>query len=203
VARADAGRIGTVGEQSWQRVRRGVSRHRISSLYGSGSRARSTGTTVKAKVNQRAYKVSKISIIVLAILIPVFAEYGFIPGFEESRAFLVGAAAGVIVLLEGLQVLNKWQENWILYRATCEGLRNEQHLFAEMQALTPISGQRRRRGCWPSGRAAWSWPSIPNGPTPARTRSRRRRGSTKAIPDGDRSFAGVQVDNWVNPWDVT
>ena len=44
----------------------------------------------KAKANQRAYKVSKISIIVLAILIPVFAEYGFIPGFEESRAFLVG-----------------------------------------------------------------------------------------------------------------
>jgi len=85
----------------------------------------------KAKASQRAYKVSKISIVVLAILIPVFAEYGFIPGFEESRAFLVGAAAGVIVLLEGLQVLNKWQENWILYRATCEGLRNEQHLFAE------------------------------------------------------------------------
>jgi len=85
----------------------------------------------KAKTNQRAYKVSKISIIVLAILIPVFAEYGFIPGFGDTRAFLVGAAAGAIVLLEGLQVLNKWQENWILYRATCEGLRNEQHLFAE------------------------------------------------------------------------
>lgn len=85
----------------------------------------------KAKVNQRAYKLSKISIIVLAILIPVFAEYGHIPGFTESRAFLVGAAAGVIVLLEGLQVLNKWHENWVLYRATCEGLRNEQHLFAE------------------------------------------------------------------------
>jgi hypothetical protein len=84
----------------------------------------------KAKTNQRAYKISKISIIVLAILIPVFAEYGHIPGFTESRAFLVGAAAGIIVLLEGLQVLNKWQENWILYRATCEGLRNEEHLFA-------------------------------------------------------------------------
>jgi hypothetical protein len=37
----------------------------------------------KAKASQRAYKVSKISIVVLAILIPVFAEYGFIPGFEE------------------------------------------------------------------------------------------------------------------------
>ena len=100
----------------------------------------------KAKANQRAYKVSKIAIIVLAILIPVFAEYGFIPGFEESRAFLVGAAAGAIVLLEGLQVLNKWQENWILYRATCEGLRNEQHLFAEKAGpyanLRPEAAQR-------------------------------------------------------------
>jgi hypothetical protein len=84
---------------------------------------------------------------VLAMLIPAFAEYGFIPGFEESRAFLVGAAAGVIVLLEGLQVLNKWQENWILCRATCcEGLRNEQHLFAEKAGpyanLRPEAAQR-------------------------------------------------------------
>jgi hypothetical protein len=85
----------------------------------------------KAKYNQRAYKISKIAIIALAILIPVIAEYGFLPGFEDPRALLVGAAAGLIVLLEGLQVLNKWQENWILYRATCEGLRNEQHLYAE------------------------------------------------------------------------
>lgn len=100
----------------------------------------------KAKTNQRAYKVSKISIIVLAILIPVFAEYGHIPGFEASPAFLVGAASGAIVLLEGLQVLNKWQENWILYRATCEGLRNEQHLFAERAGpyagLKPDAAQR-------------------------------------------------------------
>ena len=85
----------------------------------------------KAKSNQRAYKVSKISIVALAILIPVLAEYGHIPGFEGSPAFFVGVAAGAIVLLEGLQVVNKWQENWILYRATCEGLRHEQHLFFE------------------------------------------------------------------------
>jgi hypothetical protein len=85
----------------------------------------------KATANQRAYKVSKISIVALAILIPVIAEYGHIPGFEGSPAFLVGVAAGAIVLLEGLQVVNKWQENWILYRATCEGLRNERHLYAD------------------------------------------------------------------------
>ena len=100
----------------------------------------------KAKANQRAYKVSKMAIIVLAILIPVLAEYGMIEGMYDTRALLVGAAAGVIVLLEGLQVLNKWQENWILYRATCEGLRNEQHLFAEKAGpyagLRPEAAQR-------------------------------------------------------------
>ena len=85
----------------------------------------------KAKANQRAYKASKIAIILLAIAIPVLAEYGFIPGMHDSRAFVVGLAAGAILLLEGLQVLNKWQENWVLYRATCEGLRNEQHLYNE------------------------------------------------------------------------
>ena len=65
---------------------------------------------------------------------------------HDSRALLVGFASGAILLLEGLQVLNKWQENWILYRATCEGLRNEQHLFAEKAGpyagLKPEAAQR-------------------------------------------------------------
>jgi hypothetical protein len=100
----------------------------------------------KAKVNQRAYKASKIAIILLAIAIPVLAEYGYLPGLLDSRALLVGFASGAILLLEGLQALNKWQENWILYRATCEGLRNEQHLFAEKAGpyagLKPEAAQR-------------------------------------------------------------
>jgi hypothetical protein len=101
----------------------------------------------KAKVNQKAYKFSKVAIIVLAISLPIFAEYGFIPGVEhDTRALLVGIAAGAILLLEGLQHLNKWQENWILYRSTCEGLRHEQHLFAEKAGpyanLKPEEAQR-------------------------------------------------------------
>jgi hypothetical protein len=99
----------------------------------------------KAKINQRAYKASKIAIILLAIAIPVLAEYGFV-GEHDTRALLVGFASGAILLLEGLQALNKWQENWILYRATCEGLRNEQHLFAEKAGpyadLKPEPAQR-------------------------------------------------------------
>jgi hypothetical protein len=76
----------------------------------------------KAAANQRAYKASKIAIIICAVFIPIVAEYS---------PLAVGIAAGFILLLEGLQHLNKWQENWILYRSTCESLRNEQHLFNE------------------------------------------------------------------------
>jgi hypothetical protein len=76
----------------------------------------------KAKANQRYYKASKIAIILCAIVIPIVAEFS---------AMAVIVAAGIILLLESMQQLNKWQENWILYRSTCEGLRHEQHLFYE------------------------------------------------------------------------
>jgi hypothetical protein len=62
----------------------------------------------KATPNQRAYKALKIAIIVLAVSMPIVAEWG---------ALAVGVTAGFILLLEGLQHLNKWQENWILYRS--------------------------------------------------------------------------------------
>ncbi len=100
----------------------------------------------KAKANQRAYKASKIAIILLAVSIPILAEYGKLPGLHDTRALLVAIAAGAILLFEGLQQINKWQENWILYRATCEGLRNEQHLFFEKAGpyanLRPEAAQR-------------------------------------------------------------
>lgn len=100
----------------------------------------------KASKAQRAYKAAKITIIVLALALPVLAEYGKIPGFHDSRALLVAIAAGGILLLEGLQQVNKWQENWILYRSTCENLRNERHLFFEKAGpyanLKPQEAQR-------------------------------------------------------------
>jgi hypothetical protein len=100
----------------------------------------------KASKAQQSYKAAKITIIVLALALPVIAEYGEIPGFHDSRALLVAIAAGGILLLEGLQQVNKWQENWILYRSTCENLRNERHLFFEKAGpyanLKPHEAQR-------------------------------------------------------------
>ncbi len=80
----------------------------------------------------------------LAISLPILAEYSHIGDFERAPAFLVGLAAGADPLAR--RVPNKWQENWILYRATCEGLRHEQHLFFEKAGpyanLKPEAAQR-------------------------------------------------------------
>ena len=35
----------------------------------------------------------------------------------------------MIVVLEGLQQLEQYQQNWTTYRATCEQLKHEQFLF--------------------------------------------------------------------------
>ena len=84
----------------------------------------------------------------LAVAIPIVAEYGFIPmpGFEDTRALAGGRCRRRDPAARGLQHLNKWQENWILYRATCEGLRHEQHLFFEKAGpyanLKPETAQR-------------------------------------------------------------
>ena len=130
----------------------------------------------KATVNQRAYKWSKVAIIVLAISLPILAEYGHIGEFERAPAFLVGLAAGAILLLEGLQHLYKWQENWILYRATCEGLRHEQHLFFEEGR--PLCRAQAGPGQSPAGRAnrrVRHGRAFQMGPRPQRQNQNHRR----------------------------
>ncbi len=76
---------------------------------------------VKSRLNQRRFKQLKICQIVLAAAIPVAA--GLTP------AAVVGAAGALIVVLEGLQQLQQYQQNWTSYRATCEQLKHEQFLY--------------------------------------------------------------------------
>jgi hypothetical protein len=76
----------------------------------------------KSGYNQRWFKRLKIGQIVTAAAIPVMAAAS-LPG-----AWMGGAGA-LIVVLEGLQQLQQYQQNWAAYRATCERLKHEQFLF--------------------------------------------------------------------------
>jgi Protein of unknown function (DUF4231) len=77
----------------------------------------------KSQHNQRWFKLLKVCQIITAAAIPVAAG-------ASAPASLVGGAGALIVVLEGLQQLQQYQQNWITYRSTCERLKHEKFLFA-------------------------------------------------------------------------
>lgn len=76
----------------------------------------------KSQYNQRWFKALKICQILIAAAIPVAATASF-------PDWIIGAGGASIVVLESLQQLQQYQQNWITYRATCERLKHEQFLF--------------------------------------------------------------------------
>ena len=74
----------------------------------------------KSQVNQRWFKRFKIFQLALAAAIPVLAD-------QELFVAIAGAS---IVVLEGLQQLQQYQQNWTTYRSTCERLKHEKFLLA-------------------------------------------------------------------------
>ncbi|HEU5105998.1 MAG TPA: DUF4231 domain-containing protein [Solirubrobacterales bacterium] len=75
----------------------------------------------KSQADQRTYKALKICQLATAAAIPVAAT-------GSISDWIVGAAGALIVVLEGVQQLMQYQQNWITYRATCERLKHEKFL---------------------------------------------------------------------------
>jgi uncharacterized protein DUF4231 len=78
----------------------------------------------KSQQNQRWFKRLKVCQIVTAAAIPVAAGV-------TAPAWLVGGGGALIVVLEGLQQLQQYQQNWTTYRSTCERLKHEKFLYLE------------------------------------------------------------------------
>jgi hypothetical protein len=76
----------------------------------------------KSMENQQWFKRSKVAAIVAAALVPFASGIG-------APAAITGALGVFIVVLEGLQGLNQYQNNWTTYRSTCEELKHEKYLW--------------------------------------------------------------------------
>jgi hypothetical protein len=76
----------------------------------------------KSGQNQRRFKFLKGLQLVAAAAIPVAATLGAHPAVAAT----LGAA---IVVVEGVQQLNQYQQNWTLYRSNAEALKHEKFLF--------------------------------------------------------------------------
>jgi Protein of unknown function (DUF4231) len=76
----------------------------------------------KSQHNQRWFKRLKICQLVTAAAIPFAASI-------SAPVWVAGGGGALIVVLEGLQQLQQYQQNWTTYRATCERLKHERFLF--------------------------------------------------------------------------
>jgi hypothetical protein len=76
----------------------------------------------KAKSNQTWFKLLKLTQIVVAAAIPVAATLG-------ASATAAGVMGAVILVVESVQQLFQYQQNWVSYRSTAEALLAESHLY--------------------------------------------------------------------------
>lgn len=74
----------------------------------------------KSMSAQNNYKRAKIAEICFAALVP------FMAGISVTVTAILGI---LITILEGLQQLNQWSQNWVTYRSTCEALRHEKYSY--------------------------------------------------------------------------
>jgi hypothetical protein len=90
----------------------------------------------KSRDNQRRYQWLKLLELAVAAALPVVAGVG-------SPVWVTGGLAAVIVVLEGVQHLYQFQEQWITYRSTAEALTRERYLY--LARAGPYVGEDRPR----------------------------------------------------------
>jgi uncharacterized protein DUF4231 len=76
----------------------------------------------KSAQNQQRFKLLKGVQLVAAAAIPVAATL-------DAHPALTASLGALIVVVEGFQQLNQYQQNWTLYRSNAEALKHEKFLF--------------------------------------------------------------------------
>ena len=91
----------------------------------------------KSVCSQRWFKHLKLIEIIVAAGIPLVAPY---------FSLVAGTLGMVIVALEGVQHLGRFQNNWIVYRSTCEALQHEKYLYlAEAGPYEEMERERAKK----------------------------------------------------------
>jgi hypothetical protein len=88
----------------------------------------------KSGSNQRWHKNLRAVEIICAALIPFIANSSW-----ECSNFVVGTLGVIIAICAGMSALNKYQENWLNYRATAETLKHEKFLY--LTKSTPYNNE--------------------------------------------------------------
>ena len=76
----------------------------------------------KSGLSRRWFKILKAGQLAMAGAIPIFAAL-------KAPVAIGGALGSLVVIVEGFQQLNQYQQNWTTYRSTCEALKHEKFLY--------------------------------------------------------------------------
>lgn len=76
----------------------------------------------KSASSQRVFKRLKVLQLAAAALVPVAASV-------HAAVWITGALGALVVVVEGIQQLGQYQQNWMNYRSTCEALKHEKYLY--------------------------------------------------------------------------
>lgn len=81
----------------------------------------------KSMWNQKIFKRLKLVEFLAAAMIPFLI--GFMGKDATFLQIIVGMLGVLISVITAMTTLNRYHENWIEYRTTCEVLRHEKYLF--------------------------------------------------------------------------
>lgn len=82
--------------------------------------------THKAKENKRWFRLCQIIILIAGAIIPIINVANVADPQTRIISSIIG---GIIVVFTGITQLEKYQENWILYRTSAELLKKEKYFF--------------------------------------------------------------------------
>ncbi len=86
----------------------------------------------KARENKIRFRLYQIITLVASAIIPII-NVGSIADYQHTTDYQIritsSIIAGIIVVVTGLAQLEKYQENWILYRTNSELLKKEKYFF--------------------------------------------------------------------------
>jgi Protein of unknown function (DUF4231) len=86
----------------------------------------------KSAQDKATYKRIKKVEIIAAAAIPFLSALNISQAsanWSHYVSWIIGGLGVLITILEGMLQLNQYQQNWISYRSTCEGLKHEKYAY--------------------------------------------------------------------------
>lgn len=97
----------------------------------------------KARHNKKMFRLYEIIIIITGAMIPIVNAIDFI---DIQTRIISSILGGIVVILTGLSQLEKYQENWILYRTSTELLKKEKYYFEnDVGDYSGLSGDKKMK----------------------------------------------------------